>query len=185
MPDKPRAEFSIDATLVRALLTEQGGDRFGGPPPLAHTAEGWDCSVWRLGEEWAVRLPRRALAAPLVLHEQRVLPAIADRIAPTGIRVPAPLLHGRPAAGYPWPWSVVPWIDGTQGIDVARPERGPWARPLAAALGALHMPAPGDHPINAFRGVPLVDRSAAVGDRITGLRATHAISDAQAEHAAR
>src|SRR5262245_3845187 len=123
MPDKPSAEVVIDEALVRTLLADQAGWMDAAARPIRQDAAGWDCSVWRVGEEWAVRLPRRALAAPLVLHEQRVLPAIAKRLAVTGIRVPAPVVHGAPAAGYPWPWSVVPWVEGTRGIDVRRADR--------------------------------------------------------------
>src|SRR3954453_20621663 len=106
MPDKPRAEVEIDEGLVRTLLTAQAGDLYDPALPIRHAADGWDCSVWRFGDDWAVQLPRRALGAPLVRNEQRVLPAIAARIEATGLRVPAPALHGRPTAGYPWPWSV-------------------------------------------------------------------------------
>jgi aminoglycoside phosphotransferase (APT) family kinase protein len=183
MPDKPRAEIAIDDALVRALVSEQAAGLDGATVPIVHAADGWDCSVWRLGEQWAVRLPRRAIAAPLVLNEQRVLPEIAARIAPTGVRIPAPVVSGRPARGYPWAWSVVPWIDGARGIDIPRRDRTGWAAPLAAALGALHTPAPTDHPVNPFRGVPLAARSPAVEARLAELRARGAISDEQADDA--
>src|SRR6478672_13942116 len=95
MPDKPAAELAIDGALVRALVTAQAGAiADAGTLPIAHAADGWDCSVWRLGAHWAVRLPRRAIAAPLVLNEQRVPPALAGLIEPTGLRVPAPVVRG-------------------------------------------------------------------------------------------
>lgn len=186
VPDKPAAEVVIDEPLIRGLLTSQAADAIGHAATLslAKTAEGWDSEVWRLGDALAVRLPRRALAGPLVLNEQRVLPALAARIEPTGLRVPAPIFNGRPDAAYPWPWSVVPWIDGSRGIDVPRPERSGWAEPLARALLALHEPAPWDHPANPFRGVPLQQRSAAVLERLAQLRTAGTLTEPQSDAAA-
>jgi aminoglycoside phosphotransferase (APT) family kinase protein len=171
VPDKPSAELVIDAGLVRALVASQASSIAGAATlPLAHVADGWDCSVWRLGDDYAVRLPRRALAAPLVLHEQQVLGGVSSRLAPTGVSVPAPIFAGRPGGGYPWSWSIVPWFDGQSGLKVTRPERSGWARPLANALGALHVAAPADHPVNPVRGVPLELRADAVDGRFMSLR---------------
>jgi aminoglycoside phosphotransferase (APT) family kinase protein len=184
MPDKPRAEVAIDATLVHALLAEQASAMDAAALPVSHVADGWDCSVWRVGDEWAVRLPRRELAAPLVVNEQRVLPDIAARLAPTGVRVPAPVFSGVPGGGYPWPWSIVPWLEGTRGIDVPRSDRTGWAAPLAAALGALHTPASPGFPVNPFRGLPLAMRADAVATRLSQLRADGGLTEGEAEAAA-
>jgi aminoglycoside phosphotransferase (APT) family kinase protein len=184
MPDKPRAEIVIDAALVRALLMEQAVTMDAAALPVTHAADGWDCSVWRVGDEWAVRLPRREIAAPLVLNEQRVLPEIASRIAPTGVRIPAPVFSGVPGSGYPWPWSIVPWLEGTRGIDVPRPDRAGWTAPLAAALSALHTPAPEGFPPNPFRGVPLAARADAVATRLAQLTADGALTAHEAQAAA-
>jgi aminoglycoside phosphotransferase (APT) family kinase protein len=184
MPDKPNAEITIDESLVRRLLDEQGGDLGASALPLSHAAEGWDCSVWRLGPQWAVRLPRRAMAAPFVAREQQALPEIAARLRTTEVIIPAPLLSGVPSEGYPWPWSVVPWIDGTGGLEVSRADRSGWATRLAAALGALHHPAPADFPQNPFRGVPLPARSEAVESRVADLRAAGTLTDGEARDAA-
>ncbi|HKP06097.1 MAG TPA: hypothetical protein VJU58_02490, partial [Microbacterium sp.] len=99
MPDKPAAEVAIDSALIRSLLAGQAEALIPGAAalPLEKVAEGWDSEVWRLGDRHAVRLPRRALAAPLVLHEQLVLPGIAERLARVGVRAPAPVVAGVPA----------------------------------------------------------------------------------------
>lgn len=161
----PAAEIAIDEALVRSLVDSEHMPGL----PLTHTDEGWDCSIWRLGTDLAVRIPRRALAAPLVVNEQRWLPGIAERLAPTGIAIPAPIVTGEPTADFPWPWSIVPWIDGMPGLAVPRAERAHWAASLAGALEALHTAAPADHPINPFRGVPLVERADAVAERLAML----------------
>jgi aminoglycoside phosphotransferase (APT) family kinase protein len=170
MPDKPPAEFVLHEELVRALVASQATTiADAGALPLAHSADGWDCSVWRLGADLAVRLPRRALAAPLILHEQRVLPGIAARLAASGIGVPAPVVDGRPGFGYPWSWSVVPWFEGDAGLSIPRRSRTGWATPLAQALLALHVTAPANHPVNPVRGVPLARRARPVAGRIESL----------------
>ncbi|MCC2032414.1 phosphotransferase [Microbacterium allomyrinae] len=183
MPDKPAAEVAIDAALVRSLVAGQALEKIPDAASLAlmKVAEGWDNEVWRLGDELAVRLPRRAPAAPLVRNEQRALPAIAERLRPTGVRVPAPLLAGVPTDAYPWAWSIVPWIAGVRGLDVVRAERAPWAAPLAAALAALHVAAPDDHPINPVRGVPLGRRDTVFHERLAALRGAGTIGDTSAE----
>ena len=65
-------------------------------PDLSHLsvrlmAHGWDNVMYRLGDELAVRLPRRAVAAGLIVHEQRWLPVVAPRLP---LPVPAPVRAG-------------------------------------------------------------------------------------------
>jgi aminoglycoside phosphotransferase (APT) family kinase protein len=172
VPAKPAAEVRIDSHLVRRLLVAQAGETIpdASELPLEKVAEGWDSEVWRLGPAYAVRLPRRALAAPLVLHEQAVLPGVAERLAPTGPRVPAPLVNGVAAEGYPWAWSVVPWMEGERAMDESRAARGSWAPTLARALAALHVDAPDRYPVNPFRGVPLATRADAIAERLRAVR---------------
>lgn len=166
MPDTPAAELLLDEAGVRGLLHQADGVvRDAGRLPLRRVASGWDCDVWRLGEDLAVRLPRRLLAAPLIRHEASALPLIAPGIEKAGLRVPLPVFLGAPDRGYPWPWSIVPWIDGVPGLLVPRAERAGWAEPLALALLGLHVDAPSDHPENPFRGVPLSHRADAVDSR--------------------
>ena len=169
MAQKPGAQWPIDESIVRDLLRSAGLTNLQ-DLPLAHVADGWDCSVWRLGDRLAVRVPRRELALPLVRHEQQQLPAIAERLAPTGIRIPSPVVSGMPTDAFPAPWSVVPWFDGEPGLRVPRAERGGWAAPLALALRALHVPAVGAYPRNPVRGRPLATRGDAVAERIATLR---------------
>jgi len=183
VPDKPAAEISIDIPLIRGLLADQAAAIIPDATdlPLRKVAEGWDSEVWRLGDEYAVRLPRRALAAPLVLHEQAVLPGVAERLAPVGVRVPAPVVDGAAGHGYPWAWSVVPWIDGVSALDQPLAERGEWADALARALVALHADAPDDHPVNPFRGAPLAARTDAVEQRLRTLRVAGILDDLAAD----
>lgn len=182
VPDRPAAEIVIDTALVRRLVASQAEHAIPGAAhlPLTKVAEGWDSEVWRLGGEFAVRLPRRQLAAPLVLNEQRVLPMLAPGLSAAGVRVPDPVVAGRPGDGYPWAWSVVPWIPGSRGLDVPRSTRRGWATALAEALRALHVTAPADHPVNPVRGRPLVTRDAVFHERLDGLIAAGTLDDVSA-----
>lgn len=167
MPPRPPAEVAIDARLVRRLV-ETLGDALPGATdlPIEHVADGWDCSIWRLGDALAVRLPRRAEVAALLEGEARALAAVRDAVEATGVRVPAAVTMGDPTADYPWRWAVVPFFAGASGILVPRERRRGWAQPLAAALAALHAPAPDGHPRNPYRGVPFADRAAVVATRL-------------------
>ncbi len=60
--------------------------------------------------------------------------------------------------GYPWCWSIGPWLPG--GPAAERPLDDPLdgAGRLGAFLGAFHRPAPADAPHNPYRGIPLAER---------------------------
>ncbi|PCE13600.1 hypothetical protein AUC47_07250 [Microbacterium sp. SZ1] len=169
MADSPAAELALDEDEIRALLRGQEDSARLAGLPLRKVAEGWDNAIWRLGDELAVRLPRRALASSLIRHEQRALPVLGPRLAVLGIRTPVPLIVGAPTEAFPWPWSVVPWIDGTPALGLSMQANAPWAPMLAAALGALHRPAPADAPGNPVRGVALAERDEAMRARLVRL----------------
>ncbi|WP_226925311.1 aminoglycoside phosphotransferase family protein [Georgenia thermotolerans] len=163
MADKPAAEVAVDAGLVRRLLAAQHPDL--ADLPLRLVASGWDNVIYRLGDDIAVRLPRRAAAAGLIEHEQRWLPVLAPRLP---VAVPAPVRRGVPGHGYPWAWTVTRWMAGTTAAEAPPGERRALAEPLAAFVTALHRPAPADAPLNPVRGVPLPTRHDAVVGRLTG-----------------
>lgn len=161
---QPPAEVSLSARDVERLLRAQHPalvDSLGGA--LRLVANGWDNEVFRLGDELAVRLPRRAAAAALVEHEQRWLPVLAAQLP---LPVPVPVAVGEPSGEYPWCWSVVPWFAGRRGLDLDPRSRDGFARELAGFLRALHTPAPAEAPLNPVRGVPLRSRGAVVRERL-------------------
>jgi aminoglycoside phosphotransferase (APT) family kinase protein len=157
----PAADVHVDEELVRRMLVAQHPDLAA--LPLRVVANGWDNVMLRLGDELAVRVPRRTEAARLIEHEQRWLPRIADLVQAV-VPVPAPVRLGRPTDDYPWCWSIVRWFPGepagarAQGVRVAEA--------LAAFVHLLHVPAPSDAPANPVRAVPLGTRSAAVLERL-------------------
>jgi aminoglycoside phosphotransferase (APT) family kinase protein len=151
---------------VQALLAEQFPDL--ADLELTELAYGWDNAMFRLGDELTVRLPRRALAARLVEHEQRWLPTLAPRLP---LPIPAPVRSGRPGAEYPWSWSVCPWLPGVVASRAAPDDPVEAAETLGRFLAALHQEAPIDAPPNPFRGVPLAQR-----DEVTRQRADQVAS---------
>jgi len=160
----PAAERHIDDALVRGLLQEQHPDLAALPLELMDT--GWDNVMFRLGDEFVVRVPRRSEADPLIEHEQAWLPSLASRLP---IPIPAPVRVGLASDVFPWPWSILPWLPGTTADQDA--PSADQAAPLANFLLALHQPAPTDAPVNVVRGVPLSDRASSVEERLDRLRA--------------
>ncbi len=162
----PEAEVEINCSLVRDLLTEQHPDL--ADEAILPAANGWDNKMFRLGEELAVRLPRRRVAARLIEHEQRWLPEIARRVP---VAVPTPVRVGRPGSGFPWKWSVIPWVQGTST------DQQPLGEDQAAAFGSflrqLHLPAPPTAPANPYRGVALAERDATLQGRLQRLAQRH------------
>lgn len=157
------ADLDVTVDLARALLAEQHPDLAS--LGLEIVANGWDNVMVRAGDDLALRLPRREIAARLVVNEQLVLPVLAPRLP---VPTPLPVRTGVPseALGYPWAWSVVPWLGGTDAASLPAAARTPWAADLARVFVALHQPAPADAPENRFRGIPLSVRSEAFAERL-------------------
>jgi aminoglycoside phosphotransferase (APT) family kinase protein len=158
----PPAEVVIDADLVSSLLSAQHPDL--AELPLGDRYEGWDNVTWRLGDDLAVRLPRRAIASTMVATELAWLPRIGKNWP---FRAPLAQRIGEPSSAYPWRWSIVPWIDGHLAFDEPLSTEG--ARDLGRALRALHQPAPADAPINPFRSTPLASRITRAAARLQAL----------------
>src|SRR5499433_2674465 len=158
----PASDFQIGASLVRALLEEQHPDL--ARLPIQSVDAGWDNTMFRLGKQYCVRLPRRRQAAALIENEQIWLPRLARQLS---LPIPSPCRFGKPALGYPWKWSVLHWLPGTPA-DLAEPN-ATQAVVLANFLRSLHAPAPSDAPINTVRGVPLWRRAAAIEERMRRL----------------
>ena len=165
MAGTPAAEVSVSPDLVRDLLSDQHSQY--AQLPIVFSGEGWDNFTFRLGGDLAVRLPRRKIAVELLLNEQRWLGGLAPHLP---VPIPAPVRIGRPGCGFPWPWSIIPWIDGAP-VDHAPLDAGQ-GRALAAFLRALHRPAPPDAPENPGRGVRLEIRRERFGQCLDRLRAS-------------
>jgi aminoglycoside phosphotransferase (APT) family kinase protein len=175
----PAAEVEVTEELVRRLLADQHHDL--SHLPVVVMANGWDNVLLRIGDDLVARLPRRALGAELVAHEQRWLPMLQPRLP---LPVPAPVRVGRPGFGYPWSWSIVAFMPGQVAAVTPPADPREAAISLGGFLGALHSPADPDAPANPFRGIPLAGRTvnheanlAAVADLVDS-RAVQRVWDA-------
>jgi aminoglycoside phosphotransferase (APT) family kinase protein len=159
----PKPEFEIDVSLVSNLLAEQH-------PDLQHLTiypvdSGWDNTIFRLGEQLCVRLPRRQVAADIIVNEQIWLPLLTDCLP---LPIPTPYRLGKPGQSYPWRWSIVPWLAGVTA-DQKQPHPNQVQR-FVSFLRSLHQPAPANAPVNKVRGVPLSQRVASVEERMQRLK---------------
>ncbi|MFD8478481.1 aminoglycoside phosphotransferase family protein [Kitasatospora sp. NPDC059673] len=126
-------EFPADEALVRRLLAEQRSE--WAELPIRAAGSGTDNRMFRLGGELLVRLPRTPGTAEAVRKEQRWLPRLAPELA---CEVPEPVHEGVPGGGFPLPWSVYRWIEGTEPGPGSVPDWGAFGAELAGAVRSLH-----------------------------------------------
>jgi aminoglycoside phosphotransferase (APT) family kinase protein len=82
----------IDVSLVRRLVAAQFPEWASLAIEPVESA-GWDNTIFRLGPDLALRLPRRRVSAEHVRIEQRWLPVMAPDLP---LAVPVPIGHGVP-----------------------------------------------------------------------------------------
>lgn len=146
-------EIPIDDDLVRRLVDDQFPDWEGLPlrrlPPL-----GTDNQLFRLGDELLVRMPRIDWAADSATWEHTWLPRLAPHLT---LPIPAPVALGEPGQGYPWHWTVVPWLEGENPTEeTLDPEE--WAASLGAFVRATReVPGMGAPVKTEGRGAPLAN----------------------------
>jgi aminoglycoside phosphotransferase (APT) family kinase protein len=151
----------IDAPLVRRLVAvqfPQWDDLAIKPVESA----GWDNTIFRLGPDLVVRLPRRRVSAEHVREEHQWLPVLASHLP---LAVPVPLGHGVPGYGYPWHWTVCPWLAGELAALTSVADMNRTATSLAQFIAALQAIDPAGGSVHQFRG----DSLAAHARNITGV----------------
>ncbi|WP_228774684.1 aminoglycoside phosphotransferase family protein [Streptomyces sp. NRRL B-1677] len=158
-------EHPVDEDLVRRLVAGQF-PQWAGRDVERFASGGTVNAMFRLGGDMVVRLPLVRGGAPDVLLEQEWLPRLAPRLPAA---IPEVLGAGKPAEGYPWPWSVHGWLAGEN------PEAGALSEPVllagdlagfVAAMRSVTLPgAP-----QAHRGGPLASLDEATRAAIAELR---------------
>lgn len=162
-------EVEIDLPLVGRLLTAQFPQWVNLSLEPVRSA-GTDNAIYRLGDDMAVRLPRVRWATGQLEKEHRWLPRLAPLLP---LAIPVPLAIGEPAEGYPFAWSIYPWLEGETATAERIADPGRAATDLAGFVAALQGvdptggPPPGEH--NAFRGEPLAARDESTRAAITAL----------------
>ncbi|MEE6262191.1 aminoglycoside phosphotransferase family protein [Plantactinospora sonchi] len=126
-------EIPVDESLVRTLLKAQRPE--WADLPLSVAGSGTDNTMFRLGDDLLVRLPRTPDKELSVRKEREWLPRLAPRLT---VAVPEPVYAGTPTPAFPLTWSVYRWIDGVEpGPDTVR-EWAAFGTDLAAFVRDLH-----------------------------------------------
>jgi aminoglycoside phosphotransferase (APT) family kinase protein len=144
-------ELEIDEALVRRLLAEQFPEWVRLPLRLVKPA-GTVNTIFRLGDELAVRLARREGPTEPGSKELDWLSRLAPLLP---LEVPVPVAQGRPTREYPWFWDVHTWVEGDT-VPVGEIDAVQAARDLAAFVSALQQADPAGAPPG--RGIPLAER---------------------------
>lgn len=144
-------ELQIGEALVRRLLNEQFPE-WGDLPLQVIEPSGTEHAIFRLGDEFSVRLARRKGPTVPGGRELDWLPRLAPLLP---LEIPVPVAQGSPTGEYPWFWDIHTWVRGdtvpVEQIDVVRA-----ARDLATLVGALQQLSPAGAPKG--RGIPLAER---------------------------
>lgn len=144
-------ELELDEQLVRRLLAEQFPE-WAGLQLRRVRPDGTVNAIFRLGDELAVRLPRRDGPTEPGSAELEWLPTLAPLLP---VEIPLPVAQGRPSDGYPWFWEIHTWVEG-ETVPVERIDEIEAAHDLAALVVALQQVDPAGAPPG--RGIPLDER---------------------------
>uniref|UniRef100_UPI0024A8F929 phosphotransferase n=1 Tax=Streptomyces sp. CC219B TaxID=3044574 RepID=UPI0024A8F929 len=126
-------EIPVDETVVRSLLTAQRPE--WAHLPLSPAGAGTDNTLYRLGDDLLVRLPRTADKGRSVRKEQEWLPRLAPFLA---CPIPGPVHAGTPTNDFPLVWSVYRWIDGEEAGPDTVQDWSAFGADLAAVVRGLH-----------------------------------------------
>lgn len=144
-------EIPVDETLVRSLLKAQRPD--WADLPLSPAGAGTDNTMYRLGDDLLVRLPRTADKQQSLRKEQDWLPRLAPHVARP---IPEPVHAGTPTDAFPLVWSVYRWIDGDEAGPATVRDWAAFGADLAAVVRELHgvdlMGATRTDPLSWYRG---------------------------------
>ena len=138
-------EQDTSGAVARALLRRQAPALAGLPlTPLSNT--GSDNTLYKLGAELVVRLPRFPEAARRLDVELDWLP----RLTGLSVAVPSVACAGSPDEVYPFRWAVLRWLDGIDAWE-ARHQDGWFGPDLGHDLAGV---------VQQLRGTTVVDAPA-------------------------
>lgn len=162
-------EHVIDPGLVHALLRRTAPELAELPIQVLPTT-GSSNALFRLGNQFLVRLPRQPGGGATITKEARCLPNVAARLP---VRCPEIVVLGEPGPFYPEHWSVVRWLDGevptagAGGLGLAAD-----LADVVAALRAVDVPSAGDQgsQLTWYRGLPLASRDLDTREHLAACR---------------
>ncbi|MDN4175540.1 aminoglycoside phosphotransferase family protein [Nocardioides sp. SOB77] len=150
-------ELAVDVDLVQRLVAD-AFPALAGRELVPVATSGSSNTMFRLGRDLVVRLPRQPGGGASITKEARWLPYVAGRLP---VAVPEVVGVGEPALGYPERWSVTSWLPGAvprppvSGAASVRLARD--LADLVAHLRAMVVPAgvATDASLSWYRGGPL------------------------------
>jgi aminoglycoside phosphotransferase (APT) family kinase protein len=160
-------EFDIDKKLVTNLLKQQC-------PELSNYSitkikhYGTDNAIFRLGNEYAIRLPRINSSAKQLEKEQIWLPKLKKELP---LIIPTLVKSGNPSKYFPANWYVYQWIEGEDAYNKPPSDLNQVAKDLAGFIKALWKINTDNAP-PAQRGLSLKTLDKAVRDAIHNLKNT-------------
>lgn len=160
-------DIETDVALIRRLLSGQF-PQWMDLPISRVTSYGTDNDIYRLGDQLAVRLPRRpGWAVAQVQLEARWLPKLAPQLP---LALPVQVAMGHPAERYPFHWAVYEWLPGSDANGTIG-DLNQAAVDLAGFVTALRrVDTTGAHPrIPHARGGPLAEADEMVRSSVAQL----------------
>ena len=126
-------QLTVTLDTVRALIADQF-PQWAHEPVAALAASGTVNAVFRVGDRLAARFP---LVVDDEATTRRLLQAEADAArdlaSATSVATPVVLALGEPGHGYPGPWCVTSWVDGSP----LTPDGFALSTPLALDIAGL------------------------------------------------
>ena len=101
-------EIEINENIVKQLINEQFS-QYKDLPIYKINSMGTVNAIYRLGDEYSVRLPRISWAVESLFREIQILPVIAKKVTLT---IPEVIEKGEPTDKYPFNWAIYKWIEG-------------------------------------------------------------------------
>ncbi|QRG67978.1 phosphotransferase [Brevibacillus choshinensis] len=127
------ADWEISDELVGQLIDSQFPEL--GSKRIKRLGNGWDNTVYQIGDEYVFRFPRRTIAVDLIKMEGQLLPKLAEYVT---IPYPKPLFYGKETAEYPVPFLGYHYVTGEFPLGVADEQRALSAAALGRFLKQLH-----------------------------------------------
>lgn len=158
--------FMIDKTQAQALVARLWPD-WSDLPLRDVPSSGTDNTLFRLGDQLALRVPKHKGAIGQIAKDAQIL----GLFGPLPLAVPRPHAIGLADDGIPC--AITDWIEGQEAHTEALSDPIAAARVLGQFLNALRQQPAGDAPvagdINSNRGVPLAQMDAKTRESIAVL----------------
>jgi aminoglycoside phosphotransferase (APT) family kinase protein len=101
-------QININIEIVKTLIKDQF-PQFNNLPISEFDSIGTVNSLFRLGNDYYVRLPILQKYENSILKEDKILTYLQKKIT---IKIPQPIGLGKPCDSYPCHWAIHKWIDG-------------------------------------------------------------------------